>query len=81
MKKKIVHYKFSFKWGVIGVCIGIAAFLFNYHMTPSSLPGYSILVAPAMLLLSFFSEETDFIPKMILFLSGQFIGYFVVAYV
>jgi len=49
-------------------------------MVPVSLPGYEIVVSPAMFVLSFFSEETDFVPKMILFLSGQFIGYFSLSY-
>ncbi len=48
-------------------------------MVPILLPGYEVLVAPAMFTLSFFSEETYFTPKMILFLFGQFIGYFLIA--
>jgi len=47
-------------------------------MVPVSLPGYKVVVAPAMLILLFFSEETDFALKMILFLSGQFLGYFLI---
>jgi len=60
----------------LGIVIGLCAFLFNYYMIPLSFPGYRVWVAPAMFILSFFSEETDFVPKMILFLSGQFLGYF-----
>ncbi len=66
--------------GLVGIVIGFCAFLFNYNMVAVSLPGYEILVAPAMFLLSFFSEETDFIPKMILFIFGQFTVYFCLAY-
>lgn len=77
----VSDYKFSTVCGVIGMLIGFAAFLFNYHMIDTSLPGYELLVAPAMLLLSFFSEETYFTPKMILFLLGQFCGYFLLAYI
>ena len=71
-----VNYKLSSIWGFTGIIIGLCAFLFNYYMVPTALPGYNILVAPAIFALSFFSEETYFSPKMILFLSGQFIGYF-----
>lgn len=58
------------------MAIGLCAFLFNYYMVPISLPGYKVLVSPAIFILRFFSEETYFAPKMILFLSGQFVGYF-----
>jgi len=75
----VLNYKLSSIWGFIGVVIGICSFLFNYYMVPVSLPGYKVFVAPAMFTLSFFSEETYFIPKMILFLFGQFIGYFLIA--
>ena len=73
-------YKFSSLWGFVGVVVGLLAFGFNYLMVPASLPGYEILAAPAMLALSLFSEETYFTPKMILFLFGQYIGYFCLAY-
>lgn len=72
--------KYSAVFGFLGIIIGILAFTFNYHMVTTSLPGYEIIVSPAMLALSFFSEETPFRPKMIIFLTGQFIGYFTVAY-
>jgi len=75
----VLNYKLSSKVGFIGIVIGLCAFLFNYYIVTVSLPGYAILVAPAMFMLSFFSEETYFAPKMILFLSGQFIGYFLMA--
>ena len=80
LNKFMTNYKYCTLGGGIGVVIGFCAFLFNYFQVPMSLPGYEILVAPAMFLLSFFSEETEFIPKMILFLFGQFIGYFCLAY-
>lgn len=72
----MLNYKLSTIWGLIGVVIGLCAFLFNYYMVPVSLIGYELLVSPAMFTLSFFSEETNFVAKMILFLSGQFVGYF-----
>ena len=75
----MLNYKLSSIWGLVGVVIGLCAFLFNYFMIPASLPGYRVFVAPAILTLSFFSEETYFAPKMILFLFGQFIGYFLIA--
>jgi len=78
MSQKI-HYRNSALWGFAGIVFGICAFLFNYYLVPLSLPGYQIIAAPAMFTLSFFSEETYFIPKMILYLSGQFIGYFLMS--
>jgi hypothetical protein len=74
-------YRFSSIWGISGVVIGILAFLYNYNHVPALLPGYEVLVAPAMFALSFFSEETYFTPKMVLFLFGQFLGYFSVAFI
>jgi len=73
-----LNFRRSTQWGFIGVCIGLCAFVFNYYLVPLSLPGYAIFVAPAIFTLSFFSEEIYFIPKMILFLFGQFIGYFLI---
>lgn len=73
------NYKRATIWGFVGIVIGICAFLFNYNMVPVSLLSYALFTAPAMFMLSFFSEETYFIPKMILFLTGQFIGYFTLA--
>ncbi|QBG37860.1 hypothetical protein EMK97_16215 [Litorilituus sediminis] len=73
-------YKLATLFAVFGMLIGIAAFMFNYYLIPVTLPGYEILLAPAMLALSFFSEETYFTPKMIILLSGQFVGYFIVAF-
>jgi len=70
--------KFAAKWGVIGVALGLCAFLYNYTMTPHSLPGYELIAAPAMFALSFFSEETAFWPKMAIFLSGQYVAYFLI---
>ncbi|WP_448566897.1 hypothetical protein [Thalassotalea ganghwensis] len=66
--------------GVIGVCIAIIAFTYNYHYHHSNFIGYQVIVAPAILMLSFFTEEINFVPKMVLFLTGQFLGYFIVAY-
>lgn len=80
MGAKLPHYKQAIAIGVGGILIGVAAFLFNYYFAPLSLPGYELLASPAMLLLSFFSEETAFKPKMVLFLAGQFAGYFMLSY-
>lgn len=73
-------YRFATKWAVIGLCLAVAAFLFNYFMSPTHLFGYEVITAPAMFALSFFSEETAFTPKMVIFLTGQFIGYFGIAW-
>lgn len=72
------HYQKATLFGVLGMGIGFIAFLYNYYMVPSTLFGYEVIAAPAMFALSFFSEETYFIPKMVIFLFGQFLGYFFV---
>jgi hypothetical protein len=74
-------FRFSTYIGMLGIFIGLCAFSFNYHMTTLSFPGYTLFMAPAIFSLSFFSEETAFSPKMILFISGQFLGYFCLAYI
>lgn len=74
-------YRLSTIVGVVGMLIGVLAFTFNYTMVPISLPGYEFLLAPAMFALGFFSEETYFTPKMIILLLGQFIGYFILAFI
>lgn len=72
-------YRFASVIGIVGVVVGLIAFLFNYHFISYSMPGYGLFAAPAMFTLSFFSEETDFTPKMLLFTGGQFLGYFLLA--
>jgi hypothetical protein len=69
--------KYSALWAFTGVVIALVAFIFNYTMTPVSLPGYDFIAAPAMFALSFFSEETAFWPKLTIFLSGQYLAFFV----
>jgi len=68
-------------WAFAGIAIGLFAFTYNYTMVPISLPGYDFLAGPAMLALSFFSEETSFKVKLIIFLFGQYLGYFLVIFV
>jgi len=70
--------KFASTWAFSGVILGFLAFVFNYTMAPISLPGYELIAAPAMFALSFFSEETAFWPKFLIFHSGQYIAYFFV---
>jgi len=77
----MLTYRFCTVWGAAGILIGLLAFLYNYTMIPQALLGYTILVAPAILTLSFFNEEIAFVPKMILFLLGQFVGYFFIAFI
>jgi len=79
--KIMTHFRFAFFIGFFGVTLGLCAFLFNYYIISLSFPGYTFFVAPAIFMLSFFTEETAFTPKMILFMSGQFLGYFTLAYV
>jgi len=71
---------FSAKWALSGIIIGIFAFWFNYTFVPISLPGYELLAGPAMVALSLISEETPFWPKMVVFLTGQYIGYFFIIF-
>jgi hypothetical protein len=70
--------KSSLLWALSGVVIGIIAFGYNYLLVPASMPGYELFTAPARFALSFFSEETAFWPKMTIFLTGQYLGYFLV---
>jgi hypothetical protein len=79
MKKPInENVKFAFLWAFSGVAIGLMAFIFNYTMAPISLPGYELLAWPAMLGLQFFSEETAFWPKLLIFITSQYLLYFCV---
>lgn len=68
-----VSSPFYLAW--LGVIIGIVAFTYQYYLVHSSFFGYKWLTAPARLSLSFFSEETAFWPKMLIFLIGQYVGY------
>ncbi|GAA6204953.1 hypothetical protein [Thalassotalea sp. SU-HH00458] len=72
--------KFSLKWAFSGVVIGLIAFIYNYTMAPISLPGYEILAWPAMFGLQFFSEETAFWPKFIIFITSQYLAYFLMIF-
>ncbi len=72
--------KISMFSAIIGVVIGIIAFTVNYNFIEFTFPGYQIFTVPARFALSFFSEETAFWPKMIIFLLGQFAGYFIFGY-
>lgn len=75
-----ISLNFAAKWAFSGVIIGVFAFWFNYTFVPVSLPGYEILAGPAMIALSLISEETPFWPKMAMFLTGQYLGYFFVIF-
>jgi hypothetical protein len=75
-KKNHPDWNYSFKWAFSGVAIGLIAFIYNYTMAPISLPGYAILAWPAMFGLQFFSEETAFWPKLIIFITSQYVIYF-----
>ena len=81
MKKPInANVKFAFIWAFSGVAIGLIAFIFNYTMAPISLPGYELLAWPAMFGLQFFSEETAFWLKLIIFITSQYLVYFSVIF-
>ncbi|QOL27315.1 hypothetical protein LP316_11010 [Thalassotalea sp. LPB0316] len=66
--------------GVLGMLIGAACFMTHFYLEQVTIPFYSLICAPAMFVLSFFSEETPFVPKMVLFQLGQFIGYYIFGY-
>jgi hypothetical protein len=66
-------YKFSLLCGTFVASIGLLAFILNWFLFNHSLPAYSLLLAPGNLVLSLFSEEINFIPKLILLVFGQFI--------
>ena len=76
---KTINSKFATRWALIGVLIGLFAFSINYHWYPATLIGYEVFAGPAMFALSFFSEETNFWPKLAIFCAGQFLFYFIIA--
>lgn len=80
MKILLSDVKVTLLWALSGVVIGIIAFGYNYTFISTSLPGYAIFTAPARFALSFFSEETAFWPKMLIFMLGQYIGYFLMIF-
>lgn len=69
--------KYSLLTAVTGVVIGLIAFIVNYNFIEFTFPGYQVITVPARFALSFFSEETAFWPKMVIFILGQFVGYFI----
>lgn len=80
-KVSIVLFSFKIKSSllvaIVGVVIGLVAFIVNYNFIEFTFPGYQVITVPARFALSFFSEETAFWPKMVIFLLGQFVGYFI----
>lgn len=62
---------------IAGVAIGLIAFIVNYNFIELTFPGYQVITVPARFALSFFSEETAFWPKMVIFILGQFVGYLI----
>ena len=66
------NYKFATSTALLCVVLALLAFAYNYTQAPNSLPGYELIAAPAMLGLSFFSEELAFNHKMLIFIGGQF---------
>jgi len=59
--------------GLASVFIGAIAFALSWNIWGGGMPGYRIFVFPGNFVLSFFSEEINFWPKLLLMLSGQFI--------
>jgi len=79
--KRLSQIQRSTVSGFIGMLIGGLCFTIHFYYSDVTIPFYSILCAPAIFALSFFSEETPFVPKMILFQMGQFFGYFLMYFV
>ena len=69
--------KASLLTAIAGVAIGLIAFIVNYNFIEFTFPGYQVITLPARFALSFFSEETAFWPKMVIFILGQFVGYLI----
>lgn len=65
---------------MFGVFIGLLCYLIQFNFNQISIPGFKLFNAPAIFALSFFSEETNFVPKMIIISFGQFTGYFCLAF-
>jgi hypothetical protein len=74
-------YQFATTFGALGLVLGLIIHLIHFHWLSMTVPGYELWTAPGKMLLRFFSEETPYRPKLIIFLIGQFIGYFFVFYV
>ncbi len=62
----------SMKLGFVAVTIGLIVFVINWNLVEGGWWLFRYALAPGNLVLSFFSEEIDFWPKLILQLSGQF---------
>ncbi|WP_448212405.1 hypothetical protein [Colwellia sp. MEBiC06753] len=75
---KYSKYRMATLAGVVGVAMGLLANFLHYQFADFSLWGYQFFMAPAMLALSFFSEELPFTPKLVIYSFGQFIGYFAI---
>lgn len=69
--------KASLLTAIAGVAIGLIAFIVNYNFIEFTFPGYQVITLSARFALSFFSEETAFWPKMVIFILGQFVGYLI----
>lgn len=69
--------KASLLTAIAGVAIGLIAFIVNYNFIEFTFPGYQVITVPARFALSFFSEETAFWPKMVIFILGKFVGYLI----
>ncbi|WP_286232643.1 hypothetical protein [Thalassotalea sediminis] len=72
-------YQFATLFGLFGLVLAVLAHTIHFYFADITMPGYSVFMAPGMLLLSFFTEELSYKVKMILLLSGQFIGYAVIS--
>ncbi|OKY25732.1 MULTISPECIES: hypothetical protein [Thalassotalea] len=72
---RLSHYQLATIIGIFGIIIALLFHLIHFYFVDLSLFGYRVLLAPGMFVLSLFTEELSYKIKMLLMLSGQFMGY------
>ncbi|MDO6427288.1 hypothetical protein Q4489_09705 [Thalassotalea sp. 1_MG-2023] len=72
---RLSHYQLTTIIGIFGIAIALVFHLLHFYFADLYLFGYQVLLAPRMFALNLFTEELSYKIKMLLLLSGQFIGY------
>jgi len=75
------NLKFSGLWAVLGLVLGLAAFVISYWFSDGTVPAYKILAGPGIFTLRMFSEEISFWPKLSIMMTGQYLSYFGVIFI
>ncbi|WP_199610432.1 hypothetical protein [Flocculibacter collagenilyticus] len=65
-------FTIAFYVGLVAVGVGAIISFINWTIWGGGLPSYPFFLFPGNLVLSLFTEEIDFWPKLILQLTGQF---------